>query len=554
MYSSKDHVNILTALLLGHGVRHAVVCPGSRNSPVVHNLAVCPELTCYPVTDERSAGFYALGICQALGEPVVVCVTSGSALLNVAPAVAEACYQHLPLVVVSADRPAQWIDQLDGQTLPQPGALGGLVRKVVNLAEPHDDEERCYCNRLVNEALLAARRGGGGPVHINVPIGEPLFDYTVERLPRERVIHGLPTEPTVVNRDMLARFEHARRPMIVVGQLRRGAFPQSLGGRLHALGYVVLQERLSIAGRTAAGLDETMALIDGDDRYLPDFILYVGDTLVSKQARRFLRRAREAECWTVCPDGEIHDVLMNLTGVIAAEPRDVLQQLGTASMTTFRDLWAPVQLRAARYRAVFEPDYSQMLAVKRLEELTERNAPGSETHYANSMAVRLGCIFSWHYIHCNRGVNGIEGSLSTAAGYSLVTDKHVYCVIGDLSFFYDQNALWNRNLRGNLRILLLNNGCGGIFYQLDGLDRSPACDRYVAASHRTTAEGICRENGIAYYCADNTASLNRLLGVLTAACSDRPILLEVQTDGREDARIYQNYIQNIKIWKETGNP
>ena len=129
MYSSKVHVNILTALLLGHGVRHAVVCPGSRNSPVVHNLAVCPELTCYPVTDERSAGFYALGICQALGEPVVVCVTSGSALLNVAPAVAEACYQHLPLVV---DRSAGRADASParsiGRTRPQGRELGRTPR------------------------------------------------------------------------------------------------------------------------------------------------------------------------------------------------------------------------------------------------------------------------------------------------------------------------------------------------------------------------------------------------------------------------------------------
>ncbi|MFC2766041.1 MAG: thiamine pyrophosphate-binding protein, partial [Prevotella sp.] len=141
MYSSKENVNILTTLLVGHGIRHAVVCPGSRNSPIVHNLNECSAICCHPVTDERSAAFYALGLCQALNEPVIICVTSGSALLNVLPAVAEACYQHQPLVVVSADRPVQWIDQLDGQTLPQSDALGRFVRKAVSLPEPHDDEE-----------------------------------------------------------------------------------------------------------------------------------------------------------------------------------------------------------------------------------------------------------------------------------------------------------------------------------------------------------------------------------------------------------------------------
>ena len=132
MYSNKQNVNILTALLISHGVRHAIVCPGSRNAPIVHNLNECPDIQCYPVTDERSAGFYALGMAQALNAPVAVCVTSGTALLNLMPAVAEAYYQHQPLIVISADRPQEWIDQLDGQTLPQPGALGRFVRKTVS--------------------------------------------------------------------------------------------------------------------------------------------------------------------------------------------------------------------------------------------------------------------------------------------------------------------------------------------------------------------------------------------------------------------------------------
>ena len=190
MYSDKENVNILTALLVAHGVRHAVVCPGSRNAPIVHNLNECPDIRCYPVTDERSAGFYALGMTQALNQPVVVCVTSGTALLNLAPAVAEAYYQHQPLIVISADRPQPWIDQLDGQTLPQPDALGRFVRKAVSLPEPHDNEERWYCNRLVNEALIVRH----APVHINVPITEPLFDFKVAALPEERKIELMPAD------------------------------------------------------------------------------------------------------------------------------------------------------------------------------------------------------------------------------------------------------------------------------------------------------------------------------------------------------------------------
>lgn len=552
MYSNKDNVNILTVLLVSHGVRHAVVCPGSRNAPIVHNLNECPAITCWPVTDERSAGFQALGICQATGQPVVVCVTSGTALLNVAPAVAEAFYQHQPVVVVSADRPPQWIDQLDGQTLRQPAALSDFVNRSVTLPEPRDEEARWYCNRLVNEALMACRRGGGGPVHINVPITEPLFEMTVGELPRERQISLYTPSTTAVDASLLARFEQSERPMIVVGQLKRGALPAALCRRLNDLGYVVLQERLSGASQTACCLDEAVFLIGDDERFLPDFILYVGDTLVSKRARRFLRRARKAECWLINESGAVHDVLMNLTGVVQARPADVLSQLRGSRSQAFHDLWEAVLEQAIGHRNSYRPPYSQLLAVQLLEARLQLEDPSSEVHYANSTAVRLGNIFASHYIYCNRGVNGIEGSVSAAAGYSLVTERNVYCVTGDLSFFYDQNALWNRNLRGNLRILLLNNGGGGIFYQLNGLRQSAACDGLVAARHHTNAEGICMENNVSYHAVHSAEALESQLETLTCGRSERPVLLEVFTDAVRDAAIYEQYYQSLRIWKENG--
>ena len=164
MYCNKENVNILTALLVAHGVRHAVCCPGSRNAPIVHNLNECPDIQCYPVTDERSAGFYALGMSQALSQPVAVCVTSGTALLNLAPAVAEAYYQQRPLVVISADRPPQWIDQLDGQTLPQPDALGRFVRKAVTLPEViSSPPESGGVRGGLNKRICSPQEGNGEP-------------------------------------------------------------------------------------------------------------------------------------------------------------------------------------------------------------------------------------------------------------------------------------------------------------------------------------------------------------------------------------------------------
>ena len=515
MFSNKENVNILTALLVSHGVHHAVCCPGSRNAPIVHNLNACPGVKCYPVTDERSAGFYALGMAQALDEPVVVCVTSGTALLNLAPAVAEAYYQQRRLVVVSADRPVQWIDQLDGQTLPQPDALGRFVRRAVTLPEPNDAEQRWYCNRLVNEALVVAN----GPVHINVPISEPLFDFSVDNLPVERKIELQHADmmPHVLSH-LVRMFVQSKRPMLITGQPLNPHF------------------------------DEAAALVENDDRYVPDLVLCMGGSMVSKRMKRLLRKAKET--WMVNETGEINDTFMNLTCVFQGDPvvvadqvRFMLEQQPHPFVQLWNDLLAKIAARAVSY----QPAYSQMAAVKYFEhQLTATNQSSPfRVHYANSSAIRLANIYSRHTVYCNRGVNGIEGSLSTAAGFSCVTAERVFCVIGDLSFFYDQNALWNQNLCGNFRILLLNNGKGGIFNILPGLEQSPARDHLVAAAHHTSAEGICMQNGVVYRRAEHTVAMQEGINWLMKTDSEHPLLLEVVTDAAIDAQEFRSYYASL---------
>jgi 2-succinyl-5-enolpyruvyl-6-hydroxy-3-cyclohexene-1-carboxylate synthase len=493
MYSNKENVNILTALLVAHGIHHAVVCPGSRNAAIVHNLNECPDIACYPVTDERSAGFYALGMTQALNEPVAVCVTSGTALLNLAPAVAEAYYQHRPLVVISADRPQQWIDQLDGQTLPQTDALGRFVRRAVSLPEPHNAETRWYCNRLVNEALIEKH----APIHINVPITEPLFQFSTPQLPVERKIDFLPADATNITLTHICRmFLQAKRPMLIAGQ------------PMNPL------------------MDEAVVQIGDDESYVPDFVLYTGGSIVSKRLKHFLRKAKES--WVVNREGEVTDTFMNLTNVIQADPEVVadlirfnLEEMPHPFVQKWEALLAEIRQKVEEE----EPAYSQAAAVKYFEKQRGENI----VHYANSMAIRLANIYSKTPVYCNRGVNGIEGSLSTAAGFSVVADEMVFCVIGDLSFFYDQNALWNQNLRGNFRILLLNNGKGGIFDMLPGLEQSPARDKYVSAEHPAKAEGICQQNNVGYRRAENMEQMRQGIDWLLTTESEHPMLLEVLT-------------------------
>ncbi len=553
MYSDKESANVLTALLVAHGVRHAVVCPGSRNAPIVHDFNECPDMACIPVTDERSAGFVAIGIALATARPVAVCVTSGSAVLNLAPAVAEAAYRHVPLIVVSADRPQAWIDQLDGQTLPQQQVFGGLVRRAVNLPEPTDDVSRWHANRLANEALSLATLRLPAPVHINVPLSEPLFGFGVAALPAVRVFsHAAPDNGPCRCQRLEEALARAERPMVVVGQMPKGVVSEPLLHRLSRRAVVISEPLGSDRGATVA--DEVLHAAGNDDALLPDLIIYAGDTVVSKRVRGFLRRANAPAYLLAADASQMPDPTMSLALVVDCGSlggvREMLESLASDAENTplrqaYIDRWAALSAKAESIRAHFEPPFSQMAAVKHFEEQLNGHQTDFHAHYANSSAVRLANIYARHYVWCNRGVNGIEGSLSVAAGFSLAVEETVFCVIGDLSFFYDQNALWNTSLRGNLRILLLNNRCGGIFRTLRGLEGSQARDTMVAAAHNASARGICTQHGIDYIQASDMDGTRRGIGELLSRKSARPVLLEVLTDAEEDARALQEYYQRL---------
>lgn len=553
MYSNKSNVSILTSILADQGVEHVVVCPGSRNAPLVHNFSECGTMKCHPVTDERSAGFMALGLAlQSGGRPAAVCVTSGSALLNLMPAVAEAAYQHCRLIVISADRPAQWIDQLDGQTLPQHGALEPYVAKSVSLPEPTDDESRWYCNRLVNEAYIAMQRTNR-PVHINVPISEPLFDFKAKELEQERIVSYVDWSSDF-NKETISLYQRkARRPMVIMGQVPLGIIPDDYTQELEEKA-VVLYDQLSIDDMPCYLTDQMLYAMEGKDKTLmPDFVVYFGGNTVSKRLRQFMRRLPQA-CHVVMVDaeGELKDVGMNADFLIHGQTDQVVKDIYMTWLYDYEpsskyiNAWNNLRDRVKERHEQYKPGYSSMLAVKLFEEDIKSEC----VYYANSMAVRLGCIYARHYIFCNRGVNGIEGSLSTAAGAALaakdISDENIYCVTGDLSFFYDENALLQKQLTGNLRILLLNNHGGGIFATLNGLEASPASHELIAASHDISAEGICRQCGLAYKKATTEAGLYGGIGWLRNEKSNRPVVLEVVTNADDDKRAYEEYFAMLK--------
>ncbi len=547
MFSSIHSVNILTSLLLAHGVRHAVTCPGSRNAPICHNLnEAC--ITCHPLTDERSAAFFAIGLSQALHlQPVALCVTSGSAILDTSPAVAEAYYQGIPIIIISADRPSAWIGQLDGQTMPQHSALGATVRKAVSLPEGDSDEDHWHINRLINEALLAATATAKGPALINVPLHEPLYDFHVAKLHAERVCHLEQSQGDDVARRIADKMLSAQRPMIVIGQM---AEPLT-GLKDIRLEWPILFEPLANQKVGSCFPNEMVYALNRNNKvaqiadagsFVPDTILYLGGHIVSKELKRHLRSCRKAESIIINTDGQLTDVFMNATTIATCSPQAVIdnirpniKELNGDYMSWWTSLYRLAEL-ACREVAPAAP-YSQLQVLAHLTPLAKK----FDIHYANSSSIRLGCITynNWRdksaRCLCNRGINGIDGSLSTAAGYSLAnTSRNTLCVIGDLSFFYDENALWNSNLNGHFRILLLNNHGGGIFGRFTGLKDSPARDRIVMATHNISAQGVCSQFGIEYQSAHDLNSLLDTANWLLADNANSPRLLEVFTSADAD--------------------
>ena len=532
MYSDKINVNILTSLMVAHGVRTVVVCPGSRNAPLAHNFASCPEMYCVAATDERSAGFYALGLALASERPVAVCVTSGSALLNLAPAVAEAYYREVPLLVISADRPLAMINQLQGQTLPQAGALGMMVKATMQLPEPHNEVERWHCNRLVNEAMIKMLLHGGGPVHINVPISEPLYNFAAEELPEERKISmAAASADEALLTAIAADFAKARKPLIVVGQMERREWHRAAEAveKLETRA-VVLAEKLSDdSDHQLPALDMLVELMANAADYQPDYIIYIGGNMVAKAMRQFLQQTKPRRSIVVNEAGEVADVMMNATDIVEAKPNEMLRALASAvssdkGASAWIESWQRLKAEAIEQANVATGNW-QNEAIR--EFFHAIRGKEMNVHVANSLSVRMALKYADRYLYVNRGVNGIEGSLSTAAGFSIMSECPVTCIIGDLSFFYDANALWNQELCGNFRILLLNNKCGGIFSKFEQLADSPACDSYVMAKHNATAEGVCMQNNVVYRKAQTDDQIREGISWLIDEKSPRPMLLEV---------------------------
>jgi len=554
MITDKKHIQQLASLLLQKGITDVVISPGSRNAPLINQFFGLPEFNCMNVVDERSAGYQALGIALARQKPVVVVCTSGTAAINYGPAIAEAFYQKMPLVVLTADRPRRWVDQADGQTVRQGSLFLNHTLKSISLEEAERDDDFRHNNLQINETLNLVLSGNPGPVHINIPLGEPLYGFSDEELPIFRNIESFSANSQISSTELeklAERWNSSTRKMVIVGQLSPDPQINLLLQKLaEDPGTIVLAEHLTnLSGEHLVhSTDVVVAAISPDERinFQPEILLTFGQQIVSKRLKLFVRANQPLEHWHISVSGEHTDTYNSLSRVISSDAFTFLNLFIPEIKNTesnYRDIW---KVKELQNQFLEDAPFCDLTACKTVAGLIPEN---SVIHLGNSSSVRLVQMFEpvkdCKY-YGNRGTSGIDGSLSTAVGFSLSSGKINTLVLGELSFFYDSNALLNQHFPQNLQIIVLNNGGGNIFRLIGGPRQSPALNEHFVAEHNLKAEGLAAAFGINYLKAENQEELSNTLNTIFAPGFSGPVILEVLTDGEISASVFQECYQQLK--------
>jgi 2-succinyl-5-enolpyruvyl-6-hydroxy-3-cyclohexene-1-carboxylate synthase len=565
MISEKKGVQQLIQYFKAWGIQHIVFSPGSRNAPLVVSFANDPFFQNYVVPDERSAAFFGLGIAEQVKAPVALICTSGSAVLNYAPAISEAYYRQIPLVVVSADRPTEWIDQGDGQTIRQNGTLSNFIGLAIELLENPIAKDKLWYNECqLNEVGFQLSQPEKKPIHINFPFTEPLYgQQAIENLPRIRKAHFRPTSEVLDLGDLRhlqEKWQQAKKKMIICGQMpKNGPLNQLLSDLSKDASVAVLIENTSNLSHTnfIACIDRTLNSISEDqiEHYTPDLLITIGGAVVSKRIKAFLRKQDIAEHWKIGHEFQTMDTYQALTESIAISPlsffRQFLNDFKLNPNSRFGARWKQLDfLVQDAHRAAFASlPYSDLTVFEALLDYVPEN---SVLHMGNSSVVRYCQLFepiSTVRYYSNRGTSGIDGSSSAAVGASVGDPNHLHTLIsGDISFFYDSNAFWNKHLQNNIRIVVINNGGGGIFKIIPGPNSTSQLADYFVAEQNLNAAGICSTFNINYYAAKNLQELDAIMpSFYTFQDNERPALLEIFTQEVNNEDVLQAYFQKIKV-------
>ena len=556
--------NIIADLLIAHGLRRAVISPGSRNAPLVMAFSRRKELKCSVVIDERSAAFIALGMARQEGEPVALVCTSGTALLNYLPAVAEAFYSSVPLVVISADRPQEWIDQDDSQTIWQQNVLADYVKRRVDLsAHLEFGNAQWWTRRLVNDALLEAVNGRQGPVHINVRLDAPLNrerPWDEGNTPVIRMLSPQTQLPVAEMRQMAAPLRSPRRVMVIAGFHRPDAKLNRALARMAALPNVtVLTETIANlhSPRFISRIDSTLCRLSDEEREAlrPDTVITVGGALVSRHVKEWMRSIEGLEHWHVGHTHTTVDSFRSLALRVNMDESVFMSQLASAlsphsgeggrlAPCDYAEQWQRVAARAAKVHNAKLHD-APWSTLKAFEAIIDALPGNANLHLSNGTSIRYAQLMDCSRVHrceCNRGVSGIDGCTSTALGASVAYEAGPTVLIsGDMSFQYDIAALSSILLNPRLKMIVICNGGGEIFRFIPSTSGLPELEEYFAVGTRLPLEDLCRGYGIEYSSASSEDELREALKTFMKE-GDSPKLLAVRTPGQLSAEVLRNYL------------
>lgn len=551
-YSSKRSIQILAHLLKEYEIFDVVISPGSRNAPLAVHFSETDELNCYSIVDERSAAFVGMGMAKSLKKPVAITCTSGSASANYYPAITEAFYQNTPLLILTADRPVDFVDIFDGQTIRQKDLYQQHSYGDFQLLEDSEENAEDENFSLIKKAIELCFEKQG-PVHINIPLEEPLYKLVSE------IPHFPPVEKTIQKKseefspNLAAEWNTSKRIMILVGTRD---YSDELEMQLSQLvknhSVVVLKEANSNLkhDKFFAHIDRYIFNFEEKDfkTYAPDLLITIGQNVVSKKIKQFLRKAKAKNHWHI--DEFWHpDTFFSLTEKIKMAPEKFFAKLLkfiTLEPSSYYNLWDVLRdkkdLKHAEYCA--GTSYSDF---KFFEILADKLPQNINLHISNSSAIRYAQLFDFqrNKVYCNRGTSGIDGSTSTAMGFAMKSATPTVLVTGDLSFFYDINGLWNNYIPPYTRIIVFNNGGGDIFKIIPGPDSTNALDEFILTKHHKNAELLAKHFGFGYTKVEDEDTLSRVLDNFFKPDAKAKIL-EVDTSMIENAAVLKGYFEFLK--------
>jgi 2-succinyl-5-enolpyruvyl-6-hydroxy-3-cyclohexene-1-carboxylate synthase len=552
LYPKNSLAQLVIATCVAHNLKHVVISPGSRNAPLIIGFKNHNQFKTYSITDERSAAFFALGMAQQLKEPVALVCTSGSAVLNYYPAVAEAFYSNIPLLILSADRPKHLIDIGDGQTIRQENVFENHILFSANLCE--NFENKNIQIELLKKAFQVATLQFG-PVHVNIPFDEPLYN-TVNEI-EELEPCRLKFSETPMDISQLEPYAEiwnkSSKKMVLVGQFYPDELLQT------QLEHLALDPSVLILIENTANVSHKnfinsidkliFPLAENDlEHFAPDILLSIGGMIVSKKIKQHLRKYKPKHHWHIDAT-RAFDTFHCLEKHFKYTPQLFFSQfffLIKPVTSKYQQFWMDKKsLRLDRHKSFLKNcEFSDL---KVFEVILKKIPENSNLQISNSAVIRYTQLFDINNtlrVFCNRGTSGIDGSTSTAIGAACIVHEPTVFITGDLSFFYDSNALWNAYIPNNFRIIVVNNSGGGIFRFIPGPKNSDALE-YFEAPHNLTAKHLCAMHNLEYCSANSLNTLNEQLEYFFEQ-SNRPKLLEIFTPRDENDLILKAYFNNLK--------